>query len=168
MCVWEAGCVGVTASLPDEVSVKLNVEAPPVSLGTQLLHRGPGGAEHQLQVCLKSGAGLRARAGWLRIHGAPVETHAAPPSVPVEPVPLPGSEPGFPARAAAAPVALHVALLTQKHSFDHSPGQQVRRHGSHRCAIQPGGVSNLFMGGVVPVIGSELNRAGIPTGCCGL
>lgn len=106
-----------THSLPHQVSVELNVEAPPVSLSTQLLHRGAGGAEHQLQVCLGSGAGLRARGRWLWIHRAAVETHAAPPRVPVQPVPLSGSKPGFPGHAAATPVPLHVALLTQKHSF---------------------------------------------------
>lgn len=104
-------------ALPDEVSVKLNVEAPSVSLSTQLLHRGAGGAEHQLQVCLRSGAGLRARGRRLWIHRAPVETHAAPPCVPVEPVSLSGSKPGFSRHAATTPVPLHVALLTQKYSF---------------------------------------------------
>lgn len=113
--VWGGG--GGGHALPDEVSVKLNVEAPSVSLSTQLLHRGAGGAEHQLQVCLRSGAGLRARGRRLWIHRAPVETHAAPPCVPVEPVSLSGSKPVFSRHAATTPVPLHVALLTQKYSF---------------------------------------------------
>lgn len=109
--------------------MKLNVEAPSVSLSTQLLHRGAGGAEHQLQVCLRSRAGLRARGPWLWLHGAPVETHTAPPGVPIEPLPLSGSKPGFSRHTATTPVPLHVALLTQKYSFEHSPGRQVRHRG---------------------------------------
>lgn len=107
--------------------MKLNVEAPSISLSTQLLHRGAGGAEHQLQVSLRGGAGLRPRGRWLWLHSVPVETHTAPPGVPAEPVPLSGSEPGFSRHTATAPVPLHVALLTQKYSFEHTPD-------SHTCA----------------------------------
>lgn len=142
-------------SLPHQVSVKLNVEAPSVSLSTQLLHRGAGGAEHQLQICLRGGAGLRARGRWLWIHGAPVETHTAPPRVPIQPVPLSGSEPGFSRHAAATPVALHVALLTQKYSFLQALvircGTTADSHGgSHRITL----VICLF----VPVIRSMKQR----------
>lgn len=116
MQVLLAGGAGVGGgTLPDEVSVKLNVEALSVPLSAQLLHRGAGGAEHQLQVCLRSGGGLRAGGHRLWIHGAPVETHAAPPGVPFQPVPLSGSKPAFSRHAAAAPVPLHVALLTQEY-----------------------------------------------------
>lgn len=97
--------------------MELNIEALSVPLSTQLLHCGGGGAEHQLEVRLRGGGGLRSRGRGLRIHRGPVQTHAAPLGVPLQPVTLSGSESGLPGHTAAAPIPLHVALLTRKESF---------------------------------------------------
>lgn len=55
---YNVSSVNLCDSLPDKVSVKLNIKSLSISLSTQLLHCGAGGAEHQLQVGLGSGGGL--------------------------------------------------------------------------------------------------------------
>lgn len=68
--------------------MQLNVESLSVSLSTELLHGGAGGAEHQLQVRLRGGGGLWAGSRRLGVHGAAVEAHTASLGVPLQPVPL--------------------------------------------------------------------------------
>lgn len=123
--------------LPDQVSMELNVQCLAVPLSAELLHGGAGGAEHQLQVCLGSRGGLRARGCLLRIHCATVQTHTAPLGVSFKPVPLTRPEPGLPRHAAPTPVSLDVALLRQKVLFQCtfqcmqqplSAGKKLSRH----------------------------------------
>lgn len=99
---------------PDKVSMELHVQSLAVPLSAELFHGGAGGAEHQLQVCLGSRGGLRARGCELRIHCTAVQTHTAPLGVSFEPVPLTRPKPGLPRHAAPTPVSLDVALLTHK------------------------------------------------------
>lgn len=117
--------------------MQLNVEALSVPLSTQLLHCGAGRAEHQLQVCLRGGGRLRARGGWLRVNCAAIQTHTAPLGVPLEPVPLSWSKPGLSRHTAAAPIALYVALLTQRESFQYTNQHQIYRSG-RRLPIELG------------------------------
>lgn len=86
---WITNLSGISVYLPEQVSMQLNIESLSVSLGTQLLHRGSGGAEHQLQVCLRGGGGLGARGRGLGINCAPIQTHTPPLGIPLEPVSLP-------------------------------------------------------------------------------
>lgn len=90
--------------------MQLDIEALSVLLAAHLLHRGAGGAEHQLQVGLGGGGGLSPSSRGLEVDCPPVQTHTAPLGVSFEPVPLPGSKSAFPRHAAPAPVSLHVAL----------------------------------------------------------
>lgn len=62
--------------------MKLNIESLSVPLSTQVLHCSTGGAEHQLQVCLRGGGGLWAGGRWLGVHCAPIQAHTAPLGVP--------------------------------------------------------------------------------------
>lgn len=89
--------------------MQLQIETLYVSLSTELLSGGVGGAEHQLQVWLWGGGGLGARCWRLRL-GGPVETHAASLSVALQPVPLARAEPRLPGHAASTAVPLHVTL----------------------------------------------------------
>lgn len=98
--------------LPDQVSMKLDIESLSIPLGTQLLHSSAGGAEHQLQVCLRGGRSLWASGRWLRVHCPPIETHTAPLSVPLQPVPLPRTKSRLPCHTATTSITLDVALLT--------------------------------------------------------
>lgn len=89
--------------------MQLQVEALHVSLSTQLLGGGVGGAEHQLQVWLGAAGGLGPRGWRLRLRG-PVETHAASLSVTLQPVPLARAIARLPRHAASTAIPLHVTL----------------------------------------------------------
>lgn len=116
-CSTEQTCQCLNVCLPHEVSMKLNVQSLSISLCTHFLHCGGGGAEHQLQVCLRSGGDLWARGRWLWINTASIETQTAPLGVLFKPVPLSWAEPGSSCHTAATTVTLHVSLLRQKYSF---------------------------------------------------
>ena len=104
-------------SLPDKVSVQLNVKSLSVPLSAQLLNCGAGGAKHQLQVGLRGGGGLRAGSRRLRVHGCAIETHTAPLGVPLQPVPFSWPKSGLSCHTATTPIPLHVALMTQREAF---------------------------------------------------
>lgn len=89
--------------------MQLQIETLHVSLSTQLLGGGVGGAEHQLQVRLGAGGGLGARGWRLRLRG-PVETHTAPLSVALQPVSLSRAEARLPGHAPSTAIPLHVTL----------------------------------------------------------
>lgn len=97
--------------------MELQVQSLSVPLDTQLLHRGIGGAQHQPQICLRGGGCLGARGRGLGVHRPPIQTHAAPLGIPLQPVPLPRSKPGLPGDTAPTSVPLHVTLQTQRPSF---------------------------------------------------
>lgn len=63
--------------------MELNIQSLSIPLSTQLLHCGTGGAEHQLQVCLRGRGGLWASGRQLGVHCAPIQTHTAPLGVPL-------------------------------------------------------------------------------------
>lgn len=93
--------------------MQLNIESLSIPLGTELLHGGTGGAQDQLQVCLRGRRGLGARGGRLGVYCPPIQTHTAPLGIPFEPVSLPGSKTGLSCHTAPTPISLHVPL--QKH-----------------------------------------------------